>query len=101
MNFKIKCSHWVVGECELADILVRRETEDLDCLLKIWGVEIEVVAWEGERRGGEEEWREEGKGREGERRGGEEEWREEGKGREGERRGGKGCEGREGIREVV
>lgn len=72
MNFKVECSHRVVDECELADVSVRRKAKDLDCLLKIWSVEIEVVAWEGERRGGEGEWREEGKGREGERRGGKE-----------------------------
>ena len=57
-----------------------RKAKDSNCLLEIWGVEIKVVTWGGERRGGEK-------------RGGEEEWREEGKGRAGEGRGGKEREG--------
>ena len=72
MNFQAECSQWVVDEREFADILVGRETKNLDCLSEICSVEIEVVAWVGERSGGEEEWREEGKGRIGERRRGKE-----------------------------
>ena len=55
MNFQAECSQWVVDEREFADVLVGRETKNLDCLSEICSMEIEVVAWVGERSGGEEE----------------------------------------------